>query len=75
MEQDFDPKGGRKAGGLQQPAATSDAGGCSLGVRRTGAVVQINITCAHDYAAIALYEQVVAASQEGFVSLKLKSQP
>ncbi len=75
MEEDRSPKDGRKSDGAQQTGPVSNADGCSLGVNRNGPVVQINITCAHDYAAIALYEQVVAASQQGFLNLKLKSQP
>ncbi len=75
MEEDRIPKDGRKSDGAQQAGPISSGDSCSLGVNRNGPIVQISITCAHDYAAIALYEQVVAASQQGFLNLKLKSQP
>ncbi len=73
MEEDRDPKNGQKSGGLQQGGPITNLDGCSLGVSRTGPVVQISITCAHDYAAIALYEQIVAASEQGYLSLKLEA--
>ncbi len=75
MAENHNPKDDQKFDRLQQPGPISNTDGCSLGVSRTAAVVQISITCAHDYAAIALYEQVVAASQQGFLNLKLKAKP
>jgi len=75
VEESPGPKDGPKSDGLHQASPASNSEACSLGVNRSGAVVQISITCAHDYAAIALYEQVVAASQQGFLNLKLKARP
>ena len=51
----------------------SDVFGMSIGIKRTGASVQINLKCSGDYQAIELYDRLVEAAQKGKVTIDLKA--
>jgi hypothetical protein len=53
----------------------SDLSGMSIGIKRSGSSVQINLKCSGDYQAIELYDRLVEAAQNGKVTIDLKARP
>lgn len=44
-----------------------------LGIERTASVVMVKLTCENEYAAIELYERLVASARNGNFNLELKT--
>ena len=56
------------------PNADGESGvrGMTIGIKRLGSSVQINLQCIGDYQAIELYDRLVDAAQKGEVTIDLK---
>ena len=56
---------------LQPGATATKAGGCKVGIRRTGRIVEITLASHTEYASIELYDSLVQAIKEGSLRLSL----
>lgn len=57
---------------VPRSAPQAAAGGYTVGIRRTGASVQITLASGTEYAAMELYDSLVQSVERGFLRLELK---
>ena len=57
---------------LPNADGASGVRGMTIGIKRFGSSVQINLQCVGDYQAIELYDRLVEAAQKGEVTIDLK---
>ena len=57
---------------VSRSATQAAAGGYTVGIRRTGAAVQITLTAGSEYASMELYDSLVRSAEKGCLRLDLK---